>query len=58
MKTASLLCATFVGGIALGGLSACGSSQSLNLADPTVKGDRSTVSSDQKATNLQKTEPQ
>ena len=58
MKTASLLCATFVGGIAIAGLSACGNSQSLNLANPVVKGDRSTISGDQKATNLQKTESQ
>ncbi len=58
MKMASLLCATFVGGLAFAGLSACGSSQSLNLANPTVKGDKSTISGDQKATGLQKTESQ
>jgi hypothetical protein len=58
MKAASLLCATFAGGIALAGLSGCGSSQSLNLANPVVKGDHSTISGDEKATRMQQTQPE
>jgi len=38
-------------------LSACAPAQQ-NVADPVVKGDKSTIKGDTKATQFQKTEPQ
>ncbi|MBS0638836.1 MAG: hypothetical protein U1E70_18925 [Acetobacteraceae bacterium] len=41
----------------LAGLSACGPNPT-NLANPTVKGDRSTIQGDAKATQYQKATPE
>jgi len=41
----------------IGSISACAPAQQ-NLANPAVKGDRSTIQGDSKATALQRTEPE
>ena len=55
MKALSLTRALAAGCIGIVGLAACGPTPQ-NLANPTVKGDKSTISGDAKATAEQKTE--
>ena len=57
MKTPSAIRAMLVVGSALVGLIACAPPQQ-NLANPVVRGDRSTIQGDANATQLQKTEPE
>ena len=57
MKRASLLCPLAAAAVALVALSACGPTQT-DLANPVVKGDRSTIQGDAKATALQKSGPE